>query len=527
VAEVGKIRVLTSAERAAESSKLVLPNPGDLIIALVFSWAFFCFLLVTGGKQLLNQVARLSKSRPVRDAISAGDETALTVLMIGGSAMLIMLVVLSYRYRKALIGVAIVSMSFSNSSFKPIHDPAWVVKYLIVIFLASMAGLFIVKNFWRLLSLPYIRLFVAYYVWMIVILLAMGGRTNDLWYLGTDLAFIWGFAVAWLYWVDDSEKLLDYCRIISWAAVVITFIHASAPFLGVDFLESGSRYRSLYGKATGFAVFFSPAVLALYWRGMIEKRDLYRQFFTFMAIVATVLMLWSGTRSAALALIISVTLLWWVFRTRLFVYVFAAVCLGLIVQIVGGGGLQIDTLADRLQDTADTGRLDIWAALYEVWLQSPIYGHGVTGANRLAYTEGTMALLDRLGSSARNVDAHNAYIAIAIRFGAIGLIMLMTLIGIALNTGRRVISSRSIPAEDKQIYAYPLALVVLICCASVFEDAIGSTGRGTVTAFLLYPALIFCTLHGRRLLSTYEVSVAEKRKAEQAELPIAVKSSSA
>ena len=97
-----KLRILTAAERAEEARKFVLPNPGDLMITLVFGWAFFCFFLVTGGKRMLNRVAKLAKSPVIEKELMAGDETILTGLMLGGCLAFIILVFVCFKYRKAL-----------------------------------------------------------------------------------------------------------------------------------------------------------------------------------------------------------------------------------------------------------------------------------------------------------------------------------------------------------------------------------------------------------------------------------------
>ena len=513
MAEIGKkIRIQSSAQRAEEARQLVLPNPGDLIIALVFGWGLFCFFLVTGGEKMLNRVAALARTKPVQDAIKSGDETILTALMVGGSAALIVLVVLGYRYRRALIGVAMVAFCFSNASWKPLHDPAWLLKYLIIVFFASMGGLFLLKNFWRLLAMPYVRIFLYSFLYIAIIQLALGGKTDDIWYLGTDMAYIFGFAIAWLAWVKDTDSLMEFNRIVSWAAVVITCLHAMAPFVGVEHIESG-RFRSVYSKATGFAVFFSPMVLALYWRTMTEKNDYYRYFFTAMAGLATILMLWSGTRSAALALIISVTLMWYIFRTRIFVYMFFGVAFILVVQIIGGQSSQdVSTLIERLQDTDDTGRFETWVRYTEFITQSPIFGHSLTGVDRLFYNSMSLRFFDQLGVSIDGGPApHNAYLGAMARFGVIGLGLLLAMIFFAVKYGRRVYFSTKIPLEEKAAYMYPMCVVALVCVACIFEDVLGNTGKGTITAFLFYPSLIFCVRIGDYLLEKYEPPVKPRR----------------
>jgi hypothetical protein len=72
-----KLVVQSSAAQASQDRSLVLPNPGDVIIAMVFGWSFFCFFLVIGGKQILRQLARLSRSESMQELFLSADVQAL------------------------------------------------------------------------------------------------------------------------------------------------------------------------------------------------------------------------------------------------------------------------------------------------------------------------------------------------------------------------------------------------------------------------------------------------------------------
>ncbi len=470
---------------------------------MMFGWALFCFFLVTGGKGFLYQIARLARNESLREAIAGGDEFALTLLMLGGLLLIITMVLACYNYKKLIIGLMFLSLSFSDASWKPAHDFSLIVKYLGIIFFACMGGVFFLKNFWRLIATPYIRLFILYLFWVTAVSFVLGGRTEDIWYVGTDFALIIGFSIAWLNYIDDNDSLMDFNRTIAWTAVVITFMHLLAPFLVAEPI-TGGRFHSYSSKATGYAALYSPAVLALFWMGMAEKNNYLRQFFSITAIVGMVLLLWSGTRSATLALIIGITLLWWVFRTRILVYVFLAACLGLLAQIIGTSGEQdFQDLTERLQDMTDTGRFEIWAVYFDIFTESPVYGHSLSGVTKYFYSDALVSLVERIGSYVIYPKPHNAFLGMAVRFGAIGLIILSTLIFIALRRARQVIFNKAIPADQKQAYVLPLALVVLSCVVCMFEDVLSGSGKGTAIGFLFFPSLIICELYGTRLLEQY------------------------
>ena len=293
-----KLVVQSSAAQAAQSRSFVLPNPGDVIIAMVFGWSFFCFFLVIGGKVFLRQIARLAKSQSMRELFLSADAQALGALMIIGSIAIIIGLLLIYRYPRAFIGVFGFTLTFSNASWKPLHDVALVSKYLGVVCLVGIGGLFLYKNIWRLIATPYLRLWLIYIIWTAIICVFLGGRSNDFWYLGTEFALVVGFSIVWLgTFVDDSKGLLEFNRALAWTALVITFFNLLAPVLSAAAIQN-SRFQGYTIRATMFAVIFTPAILALFWMSMIEKRELLRQVFMIAAMLGFALILWSRTRSA-------------------------------------------------------------------------------------------------------------------------------------------------------------------------------------------------------------------------------------
>ena len=94
--ETHKFGVPGNADQAEEAQRLILPDPGDIIMAMIFGWALFCFTLVIGGKRILSRIARLARNSELKAAIASGDEAALTLLMVSGSLLIIALVIVSF-----------------------------------------------------------------------------------------------------------------------------------------------------------------------------------------------------------------------------------------------------------------------------------------------------------------------------------------------------------------------------------------------------------------------------------------------
>jgi O-antigen ligase len=252
-----------------------------------------------------------------------------------------------------------------------------------------------------------------------------------------------------------------------------------------------------------FAIIFSPAVLALFWMSMIEKKVLLRQIFTAAAMLGFGLILWSGTRSAIIGVLLGIGILWYVFRARIMVLLFALAVFGLVLQIVASGSADVTAISDRLQ-TVDTGRTELWAYYFPIGLDSPIYGYSVTGIGKAIVGGARANFLDSQGASAVKYGGfHNAYLAMFVQVGGVGVGLLFLLLGLAMRRARQVVFSPDIPLEEKKVYVLPVAIMVVIAIEAIVEDIISATGKGTFVGLAYFSSLILCELHGRRLYEQY------------------------
>jgi O-antigen ligase len=239
---------------------------------------------------------------------------------------------------------------------------------------------------------------------------------------------------------------------------------------------------------------------------MIEKRELLRQVFAAAAMLGFGLILWSGTRSAIAGVLLGVGILWWVFRTRIMVLVFAIAVFGLVLQIVASGSADVTAISDRLQ-TVDTGRTELWARYFPIGLESPIYGYAPSGISRAIGGDAIANFLDSQGASAVKYGGfHNAYLAMFVQFGGVGVGLMFLLLGLAMRRARQVVFSPDIPLEEKKVYVLPVAIMVVISIEAIVEDIISTTGKGTYVGLAYFSSLILCELHGRRLYEQYVVA---------------------
>ena len=69
-----KAYLATSSERELARRLLVAPNPGDIMMVLIFGWALFCFYLVTVGESALVRIARLARSDGIQELLLSSSQ---------------------------------------------------------------------------------------------------------------------------------------------------------------------------------------------------------------------------------------------------------------------------------------------------------------------------------------------------------------------------------------------------------------------------------------------------------------------
>ncbi len=505
------IRVRTSAERAAESRRFVMPNPGDMMMLLVFGWALFCFFLVTLGNRVLVGLARLAKNDIYRNMLLESGEI-IGVIMMAGSVVLIFTIAAAYKYPRLFFAVMLYSLNFANAGWKPVHDLTFIAKYLGVIYLGALSVMFFYKNVWRLLSIPYVRLVMLYLAWVMGVSVLVGGRTEDIWYAATEVCFFLGFSIAWLYVFQNRFGLEEFNKLIAWTAVVVTLTHMGAPFLMAKYIDQG-RFTSYFPRATGFAFVFAPFIIAMFWMSMAHKNAQVRTFFLGCSSVGLLLMLWSGSRGPTGSVVMAVGLMWLFFRSRALLVAFFLGALVIATQLIFslGSNIETGTLVSRLQ-SADTGRVDLWIELIKVTFESPIFGFAPSDMRYILIAQEKAAYLASLGRDAEgNTAVHNSYLGLALRFGYVGMGLFIMLIALAMKRAYDVLTNDSVPVEEKRIYILPVVLLPAVSFEAIFEDYVPGSGKGTVMSMAFYGSMVISHVYGTRLLNEY-VRIGKSRR---------------
>jgi O-antigen ligase len=301
--------------------------------------------------------------------------------------------------------------------------------------------------------------------------------------------------------------LLKFNRMVAWTGIAATFFHLLSPIVIDEYITSG-RFHSYGDAATGFAVVYALVVVAMFWMGLAEKNKLIKWIFQLAALVGIGLILWSGSRSPAGAMIVAIGLLWWVFRTPIFLYVLLFTMIGLTIQVIGlseqeGFGL----IADRVEGTGieslENSRLRIWEGYFQLIFQSPIYGYSTSGLMTEFYSDEQLEMLGTDRYAVKYSAAHNSYIGFAARFGFVGVGIFCSLILMSLRRAKTVLLSKFVPEEQKHIYVLPVAMLIILCITCLTEDTVPGNGKGNTPTLMMFMLMYLCEFVGRKLLHQY------------------------
>ena len=464
--------------------------------------------MVVGGDRIARRLAIMSRSQVVREVLLA-EQSAVALVMVLGMIGLAVAFYLITRFRLLAIMGLFFSMSFSNASWLPVYYVAFAVKYIVLVYLGAYTLLFLIKNGWRLIATDGYRLVCAYVGWIAFVALLNGFAFADLWYLATEFCLMIGLGIAWYSQLNSTEKQLKFLYMLAYTAMIVTVFQVSAVAL-VDMYSVSGRFVGMNVRATGFATIFAVFVVAMFWVSMYEKPSMKQRIFTAFAFLGFFLILWSGTRNATVATLLAIAAIWWVIRSRLLVYILVVGIVGLLAQIILADSQDASMLTDRLASTDNT-RLGAWDLYWNLALQSPVYGYGYNGLSGAVYGE---SLSNAIANYARLTvpGVHQLYLGMAVRWGFVGLILQLALFWFPARIAWQVIFRSNVSDEDKRVYILPVALVMIIMLMGLFEDTIGSTGRGTVHGMVYAMGIPLVYLWGKQLLKKDEIEQQGKVK---------------
>jgi len=497
------INIRSGPQLSSKIDNLRVPNPGDIMIAMIFGWALVCFLLITMGDRVLRRVAQLAQSKEIKESLLSGGDV-LGIALIAGSLIVVIMVVLYHKYPRLFVLSLLFGSSFAQSEHVFPHDIGFILKYLALAYIGVYAVLSLGLNFWRIVGVPYVRIALLFTLWTLGVGLTVGGQLDDIWYTGTFFSMFIGFGIFYLYEFNNSFGMEDFLKLLSWGAIIVLLTNWTAIFTIAEYINNG-RFQGYHERATGFGVSITPIILILVWRAMADKDPQLRWLFLLMSIMGIALLLWSGSRSPIAATLVGIGILWLRFRSPVFLAGMFIAVLGVAAQFIFEfGGVETKDIATRLGDT-ESDRFELWADYLEFALASPIYGYSASGLGFALVGDLGGFLQQTLGATNVKYETpHNAYLALVMRFGFVGLMIFLVILIAAMRRAKQVLDMPEIPADKKDLIILPLALIIAISLTQIFEDAVPGIGKGTAMDALLYPSLVICHIYGTSLINYYK-----------------------
>lgn len=273
--------------------------------------------------------------------------------------------------------------------------------------------------------------------------------------------------------VDALFRMFVVAGVI-WCLASLTFAREFIAGRDLRFGGGSSVHATDYA-ASGALLF--PFML---WAAMQRGRWLWRLAgLGGMAVILFCLFL-SGTRTGFVVVLLSCAPLLMRRGSGQVLRVWTLVaCVGVAVAFGGARLLQgrsTDFLVNRLTSLGFGGREVLWQKALGTVLESPIIGRGI-GSHQ------TMSA--QLGIS----DFHNAYLAVWCNAGALGLLLVLTVLG--YYTVQALILIRSVkspPAQD--VLRLALGFLIAIAARGVVESSFASPSNASIALLLIATTLI-------------------------------------
>jgi O-antigen ligase len=173
---------------------------------------------------------------------------------------------------------------------------------------------------------------------------------------------------------------------------------------------------------------------------------------------------------------------------------------GLLAQIIIGGAENISIISERLGSTKND-RLGVWILYWDLALESPIVGYGYNGLKAAVFGQNMADYMGGIRSNVNVPGVHNAYLGFAVRWGFVGASIFLAIFYFSFRQAWRVIFSPIVSIEDKRVYVLPVAMLILVALQGIFEDTMGSTGRGSAHGIIYGSVPILLYVYGGKLLA--------------------------
>jgi len=281
---------------------------------------------------------------------------------------------------------------------------------------------------------------------------------------------------------SDVQSL---CMVLGWLGAVFTVLHTTAlifapePFLG-------GRFKSYFILPTNFADRYALLYIAMVWVALMDRSVLRKSILFSCAVGGAILLILSGTRNAAMMIVISLCVFGVVWKGKISALMAGSVAVMFVgLAVLDGDVSKLQGSVDRISKMDASNRYEVWALAWNYISQNPWIGYGLGGASDLM----TKGLVEY--QKATFINAHNAYMGVWLQLGFVGLGLMLIMYAYAATNGFSILFGKSISLEYKETVSLPLAIICALFFGGLFEDNLSS--RGSVSQLLWGLSILLIT----------------------------------
>lgn len=244
--------------------------------------------------------------------------------------------------------------------------------------------------------------------------------------------------------MGNGDDVADFWTAIYWASVLICilsyFVLAIAPMQARDLTDPGVfRFRGVTGGANTLGPIMGLGAIMAMAQYRLTARGAKRWFHAVMMVAFVAALFLTNSRSSILGFIVAMLATEVVIGTlgllgTMFLVLLGATLAlamtypGLMDSVMSGLASAFSRSGSVSELTTLTGRQDIWAACWKLFLDQPIFGYGL-GSVRVVLP---LAYSDVWGNTMST--AHNMLLESLLSVGVAGTIPLLALIAVCLRT---------------------------------------------------------------------------------------------
>jgi O-antigen ligase len=309
--------------------------------------------------------------------------------------------------------------------------------------------------------------------------------------------------------MGEAEDVRDFWTSIYWASVMICILSfmvlAISPMQAKDLTDPGTfRFRGVTGAANALGPIMGLGAIMAMAQYRLTKRSAMRWVHSFMMLAFVAALFLTNSRSSIVGFIVAMLLTevvigsFGVLGTMVLALLSATFGVamaypGLLDSIMSGLASAFSRSGSVSELTTLTGRQDIWAACWKLFLDQPIWGYGL-GSVRVVLP---LAYSDVWGNTMST--AHNMLLESLLSVGVAGTIPLLALIFVCLRTligffRRQVKSGLSSLAPSNQGVNVLLGKCALRCLLMLLVQGISEKAfAGQPGSSTLALGAIMCT----------------------------------